>query len=903
MTNNSEHSLKAPWASPWEEVAEALRVSADKGLGPAEVKKRRSRAGPNLLKTTPKKSAWVILWNQGKNPIVALLVLAAGLSFSFGRLLEGVSIAIAIVINGLIGFFTELKAVRSMEALHRMGHATAKVLREGELREIPGRDLVPGDIAHLEAGDVVSADLRLFEASRLQTNESSLTGESMAISKEISQLEKDTPLAERRNMVFKGTAVTIGSGRGIVTATGMQTELGSIASMAQEAEEELTPLEKRLNSLAYRLIWITLAIAALLIVTGLIAQREILLIIETSIALAVAAIPEGLPIVATVALARGMWRMSRRNALINRLSAVETLGATNIICTDKTGTLTENRMTLSQLLLPSKHRNEIEEIEIRGTAGEDFRFLSGDQEVDPSDDTVLREALQVGVLCNNADLGRQSSGENGDGVGDPMEIALLKAGLGAGWPRADLLQSMPEEREEAFDPDVMMMATFHKVNGQYLVAVKGAPEAVLEVCTRMRTGEGDTELNKETRERWLDANGRMAEEGLRVLAVATKHTESRDEKPYENLVFLGLLGLVDPPRKDVAGAIQACREAGIRVIMVTGDQPVTARYIGSVLNLTDEDGTGVIHGKDIGDPDELSQDQRNRLLQASIFARVSPKQKLDLIALHQKNGAIVAMTGDGINDAPALKKADIGVAMGRRGTQVAREAADVVLKDDAFKSIVVAVQQGRAIFDNIRKFILFLLSGNVGEVMIVAFALLAGAPLPLLPLQILYLNMIGDVFPALALGVGEGDSSKMNRPPRDSKEPILTRGHWIAIGGYGFLISACVLVAFYIALASLEMDTDKAVTVSFLTLAFARLWHVFNMRDKGSRLIRNDVTRNPFVWGALGLCSALLVAAVYLPGISTALQMAPPGISGWGVIFGMSLIPLFIGQTVKQIRS
>ncbi len=897
-----EHpSINTPWAHPWEEVAKDMEVSAEGGLAETEVGKRLRRFGYNRLKATRRRSAWLILWDQVKNPIVGLLVLAAALSFSFGRLLEGVSIAIAIVVNAVIGFFTELRATRSMEALHRMGQAKAKVLREGGLKEIPSENLVPGDVVVLEAGDIVSADLRLTEAARLQADESSLTGESVAVGKGVDPVEGDVPLAEKKNMAFKGTAVTMGSGQGIVVATGGQTELGKVASLAEEAEEELTPLERRLNRLAYRLIWITLAVALLVAVSGLAARRELFLIIETSIALAVAAIPEGLPIVATIALARGMWRMARRNAMMNRLSAVETLGATSIICTDKTGTLTENRMTLSQVFLPPLQANAV--VEMRPEEEEEKGgFFLGGETLDPSDHPALQEALQVGVLCNNAELGRKSSAKKEAGVGDPMELALLRAGEKAGLVREELLQNMPEEREEAFDPEAMMMATFHKKKGQYVVAVKGAPEAVLQSCTRVRTVDGEKDLDKDQRKGWMETNGEMAEAGLRVLAVATRSAESVEGDPYEDLVFLGLLGLMDPPRKDVEEAIRACREAGIRIIMVTGDQPVTARHIGRALNLTDGDRARVIHGKDLKNPDELTEEGRQRMLQAPIFARVNPKQKLDLITLHQKNGSVVAMTGDGVNDAPALKKADIGVAMGRRGTQVAREAADVVLRDDAFRTIVVAIQQGRAIFDNIRKFILFLLSGNVGEIMIVGFALLAGAPLPILPLQILYLNMIGDVFPALALGVGKGDSSKMKRPPRDSDEPILTRGHWLAIVGYGLLIAAAVLAAFKIALSSLGMEKEHAVTVSFLTLAFARLWHVFNMRDGDSPLIKNDITRNPFVWGALGLCSVLLLAAVYLPGISTALSMVPPGAKGWCVIIGMSLFPLLIGQGIKQVR-
>ncbi|MDY0038778.1 MAG: cation-transporting P-type ATPase [Desulforhabdus sp.] len=900
MGGREESRLNAPWARSWEEVAEELDTDPGRGLKGSEAQKRRDRYGPNRLNVIKKKSALVILWDQVKSPIVLLLAIAALLSFTFSQLLEGFSILAVIAINWAIGFFTELKATRSMEALQQIGKAGAKVLREGEFKEVSAEGLVPGDIVLLEAGDIVPADLRLAELSRLQADESSLTGESVAAGKDLSKLDGETPLADRKNMVFKGTAVTMGSGKGIVTATGMETELGRVASMAQEAEEELTPLEQRLNSLAYRLIWVTLGIAALMIIIGFISGQELFLIIETSIALAVAAIPEGLPIVATVALARGMWRMARRNALINRLSAVETLGATSIICTDKTGTLTENRMTLSQIFLPSLQRDEAEKIEIEGDEKEKSRFILNGDEVNLSDHPLLIEALEVGVLCNNAEMRESSENEKKvEGVGDPMEVALLAAGRKAGFTREELLKSKPEEREEAFDPSVMMMATYHKSDGSYLVAVKGAPEAVVDVCSRVRSDGGDKDFDEKSRMRWLEINSEMAASGYRVLAVAMKQSDSVDAKPYEYLSFIGLLGLMDPPRKDVKQAIRVCRNAGIRIIMVTGDQPVTARHIGSVLGLSDD--IKVIHGRDLKNPEELSEQDRKKLLEASIFARVNPKQKLDLIALHQKNGSIVAMTGDGVNDAPALKKADIGVAMGKRGTQVAREAADIVLRDDAFRTIVLAVQQGRAIFDNIRKFILFLLSGNVGEIMIVAFAIIVGAPLPLLPLQILYLNMIGDVFPALALGVGKGGSSKMERPPRDPGEPVLARRHWIAIAGYGFIIATVVLLAFRIALVTLDMETDRAVTISFLTLAFARLWHVFNMRDNDSPVISNDVTQNPFVWGALALCSLLLIAALYLPGISTALQMVSPRMAGWSIIIGMSLIPLVIGQAIKRL--
>jgi len=889
----------APWAAPFEEVLSGLGVDPESGLDSGEVKERREQHGPNRLRKAKRKSAFKILVDQFKSLIILLLVLAAVLSFSFGEWLQGIAIAVVIVINGAIGFFTELNAVRSMEALQQMTRVKAKVRREGRVDKIPAEELVPGDIVVVEAGDIVAADLRLFEANKMQADESALTGESVPVSKHTDPTEEGVPLAERSNMLFKGTSLTGGSGHGVVVTTGMETELGKISEMAEEAEEEEeTPLEKRLNRLGYRLIWVTLLVAALVLVSGLIAGKELLLLIETSIALAVAAIPEGLPIVATIALARGMWRMARLNAVVNRLSAVETLGSINVIFTDKTGTLTENRMTVERFALPSE--KGIEEIVVDGGDDEGEGFHAEEKQVDTSEHEVLRHMLQTIVLCNNANLARKSPEDAGKAVGDPLEVALLVAGLKAGMKRETLLEELPEEREEAFDPETKMMATYHKVDGRYRVAVKGSPEAVLEVCTSVRSGDNTSELDEEARNTWLEWNDRLAEEGLRVLAAAEKEADSPDAEPYENLTCLGLIGLLDPPRKDVKSAIDECQAAGIRAVMVTGDQLVTAKNIGLAVGLVDDPEVEVIHGADIRDPEDLSREDRERFMKSPIFCRVSPKQKLDLIGLHQGNGSIVAMTGDGVNDAPALKKADIGVAMGRRGTQVAQEAADMVLKDDAFRTIVVAVEQGRAIFDNIRKFILYLLSGNVAEIMVVGFALLAGAPLPILPLQILYLNMLSDVFPALALGLGKGDPSKMKRPPREPQEPVLTRGHWLAIGGYGLLISSMVLSAFALAFIWLEADEGMAVTVSFLTLAFARLWHTFNMRDRGSAFVRNEVTRNPFVWAALALCTVLLIVATYAPGLSLVLSLEPPGIDGWSLILGLSLAPFAVGQILKS---
>jgi P-type Ca2+ transporter type 2C len=890
----------APWAVPFEEVLSDFDVDPETGLDPGEVKKRREHYGPNRLRKAAKKSAWTILIDQFKSPIVLLLVLAAILSFSFGEWMQGLAIVVVIMVNGAIGFFTELNAVRSMEALQQMTRVKSKVRRKGQVEKIPAEDLVPGDVVVVEAGDILSADIRLLEANKMQADESALTGESVPVSKHTDHTEEDVPLAERTNMLFKGTSLAGGSGHGVVVNTGMETELGKISELAEQAaEDEETPLEKRLNRLGYRLIWVTLAVAVLVLISGLIAGKELLLLIETSIALAVAAIPEGLPIVATIALARGMWRMARINAVVNRLSAVETLGSINVIFTDKTGTLTENRMKVERFALPSE--KGIEEIVVKGGNNEEEGFYVEEKKVKPSEHEVLRHMLQTIVLCNNANLARKSPEDAGKAVGDPLEVALLVAGLKAGIKRDTLLEELPEEREEAFDPETKMMATYHSVDGRYRVTVKGSPEAVLDVCTSVRSGKKNSEMDEDARKAWLEWNDRLAEEGLRVLA-AEKETDSPNVEPYENLTCLGLIGLLDPPRKDVKSAIAECQAAGIRAVMVTGDQPVTAKNIGVAVGLVDNPDVEVIHGSDIREPEALSREDRERFIKAPIFCRVSPKQKLELIGLHQSNGSIVAMTGDGVNDAPALKKANIGVAMGKRGTQVAQEAADMVLKDDAFRTIVVAVEQGRAIFDNIRKFILYLLSGNVAEIMIVGVAILAGAPLPILPLQILYLNMLGDVFPALALGLGKGDPSKMKLPPREPNEPILTRGHWFAIGGYGILICGMVLAAFALAFVWLEAEESRAVTVSFLTLAFARLWHTFNMRDPGTALFRNEVTRNPFVWAALALCAGLLAVAVYLPGLSLVLSLEHPGAKGWLLILGMSLLPWAVGQALKSVR-
>lgn len=889
---------ESPWSLSAETVCEQLAVNPKTGLSESEVQSRQERFGANRLEQAKQRSPWAILIDQFKSPIIGILAVAAVLSFLFQEWIEGAAIIVAIILNAVIGFFTEWQAVRSMKALQQLNRTTAVVRREGQVQEINTEAIVPGDIVILDSGDVVAADSRLLESAQIQVNESSLTGESLPVGKSIEPLEEDIPLADRANILYKGTAISRGGGEGVVVATGMDTELGHISQLAQEAgSEQGTPLERRLNRLGRKLIWVTLGLVVIIAVSGFFAGQDLALMIKTAIALAVAAIPEGLPIVATVALARGMWRMARRNALINQLSAVETLGATNVICTDKTGTLTENRMTVTDILLANGR------VEVSGRGLEpQGRFTRQEQRLDPQQEEGLRRLLEVGVLCNNAALQPPESNES-RAVGDPMEVALLVLGAKANFDRSDLIEKLPEEREVAFDPDLKMMATVHPTGGNYRYAVKGAPEAVLPLCQRLAGEQGDRPLNEQERQAWQEHADELAGEGLRLLALAEKTIRDKDGEAYEDLTFLGVVGLLDPPREEVRSAIDECQAAGIKVVMVTGDQAITARNIALATGLIDDENADAVEGKDLKSPEDMTPDLRQRILNASILARVSPEQKLNLVTLHRENGRIVAMTGDGVNDAPALQKADIGVAMGQRGTQVAKEAADMVLQDDAFATIVAAVEQGRAIFNNIRKFTVFLLSGNVGQIIAVTVASLSGLPLPIQPLQILYLNIINDVFPALALGVGEGEADIMDRPPRDPQEEIIARSHWWAIFGYGLVISGAVLGSLAIALFALGMESQRATTVSFLTIAFARLWHVFNMRSAGSGLLKNEVTLNRYVWGALVLCIVVLIAAVYVPGLSDILEAVRPGVEGWLVILGMSLVPLIVGQIFKQVQS
>ncbi|MHA6261821.1 cation-translocating P-type ATPase [Arenibacterium sp. CAU 1754] len=864
--------------SPLDSAA-ILSVDPVTGLSASEAARRKRIYGANRLERQKRRSLFSLLGDQVRSVIVWLLAAAAGLSAFVGDLPEAIAILCVLLINTALGFFTSWNAVRSMEALFELTAITARVRRDGRSFMVPVQDLIPGDIVVLEAGDVVPADLRLIEADSLQCDDSALTGESAPVDKTIDALAGDAPLADRTNMGFKGTAVTRGQGLGLVAMTGADTELGRISTLVQTAAPKSYPLEKRLDRLGQTLVLITIALSALIAVAGYLRGLALVDMMETAIALAVAAVPEGLPVVATLALARGLLRMARRNTLIENLSAVETLGATTLVLTDKTGTLTENRMTVTHILLEDR---AVDATRI----GED----------DVGDDPALRRALEIGVLCNSAEQSGRAT--DGAGVGDPMELALLEVGATVGLTQSALSQGQDEIAKFPFDPDLKMMATMHRDGSGVLVAVKGSPESVLDHASQALTDKGVHPVTPSARKDWVARIDASASQGYRLIGVAFKRVEGAEEPPFDGLTLVGFVALLDPLRADVPAAIAECHTAGVRVVMMTGDHVATASEIAAQAGLGDDGEVVALSETDLRDLASAhpADAGRDLVARADVFARVSPETKLRLVRHYQDAGHIVAMTGDGVNDAPALKQADIGVAMGLRGTQVARDAADVILKDDAFSSIIAAMRQGRIIFGNIRRFVIYLMSCNFSEILVVGLAISAGLPAPLIPLQILFLNIVTDIFPAFALGLNEGDKSVMKRPPRDPAERIVGAAQWVDIVVFGVLITAATLGAFQIALHRFDLPAVDAAAVAFLTLALGQLWHVFNMRTRDEGPLVNSVTRNPFVYAALVFCLGLLALAFYVPAAAQVLQLGHMNQSQLALAMGASLVPLVLGQ-------
>jgi Ca2+-transporting ATPase len=690
-------------------------------------------------------------------------------------------------------------------------------------------------------------------------------------------------------MLFKGTAVTKGNAEGVVVRTGMNSELGRITALVQTAPDKKTPLEERIDALGKVMGWICIALVTVIGLLGALSGKEVTEVIQTAIALAVATVPEGLPIVATLALARGVMRMARRNALVEQLSAVETLGCTSVILTDKTGTLTENRMIVTDVVVPGKSADDPTAVGIP---------LSG--EPAETDDDVAR-LIVASALCSDASITTDHSGREVQ-VGDPMEVALLLAAREVGLDDERLLREEPRISEEAFDPDIKMMATYHRRDERVRVIVKGAPEAVFRACASVRTTESLQPLDESTLAVWQRENDRLASDGLRMLAIAERIQEKMGSDPYRDLTLLGLVALSDPPRSEVGEAIQQCARAGVHVVMVTGDQGPTAEHIAAAVRLIGENEKGhAVAGAELSALLEGGKEGARKLRATRVYSRTDPEQKLRLLSFFQNEGETVAMIGDGVNDAPALRKSDIGVAMGNRGTQVAREAADMILQDDRFATIVVAIRQGRIIFRNIRSFVFYLLSCNLSEIMTVGLASAINAPLPILPMQILFLNLVTDVFPALALGVGESGPYIMEHPPRPKTEALLTRRHWARLVGYGLVMSVAVLTGFALSTLVFDMNGKRAVTISFLILAGAQVGHVFNMVSPRSGFALNEVTRNPWIWGAVIVCIGLMVVAVYVPILSKVLGTEEPGPEGWMLVLTLSLAPVIVGQSARSI--
>jgi Ca2+-transporting ATPase len=858
--------------TPWHQLAPSEALArlgvGPEGLTEAEAAVRLKRFGSNRFRRAPPASPWRILLGQVRSLIVLLLLAAGIVALAAGDPLDAAAIGAVLVLNIALGFVLELRAHRAMEALLALEVARASVVRDGGIRDLDARLVVPGDVIELEAGAAVPADARLLEASELRTVEAALTGESLPVSKRSeASLEADTPLAERSTMVYKTTAVAAGRGRAVVVGTGMDTEVGRIGALTASVVEEPTPLEERLDALGRRLAGVAIVVAAVVAALGVLQGASLSQLLQTAIALAVAAVPEGLPVVGTIAMAVGVRRMARRRALIRHLPVVETLGSATVICTDKTGTLTAGEMAVTELRLPDR--------KVSVPAGE---F------------TATRDVLRLLRAAALANRGTLTEVEDAwETRGDPTETALLVAARKGGLDVATLRAEWPEVAELPFSSERMFMATWHRAESGFLLCVKGAPHRVLELCADRWGADGPRPLDAETRERLLLANRELAGRGLRVLAVATAKVVEVAQPPA-GLTWLGIAGMMDPPAPGVVETIRAFRQAGIRTLMLTGDQRLTARSVAERLELLDAGGV-VRDGREV---DRLTDDElRQEVGSTSIFSRVSPEAKLRIVGACQARGDVVAMLGDGVNDAAALRKADIGVAMGRRGTDLAKEAADVILADDRFTTIAAAVEQGRIIFDNIRKFVFYLFSCNLAEILVFLGVGLAGQTAPLLPLQILWLNLVTDTFPALALAVEPGDPSVMRQPPRDPREAILSGRMLRAVAIYGALIAAVTIVAFAVG----------GTTPAFMTLALAQILHLGNARSSGPVLAPGPAFANPAAVGAALLAIGLQLLTVFYEPLARVLQVTPLSGREWLLVAGLGAVPAVLGQAAKALRS
>ncbi|MGB9789691.1 calcium-transporting P-type ATPase, PMR1-type [Thermotoga caldifontis] len=827
-----------------EEVCRELGVDPQKGLSSEEAKKRLEQYGPNELAERKRRTVLQMFLSQFTDFLIIILLAAAGISIVVGEAVDAILIMIIVVLNATLSTIQEAKAEKSLQLLKKMAAPSARVLRDGIVQTVPSREIVPGDVVILEAGNYVPADGRLIESVNLSVSEAALTGESQPVEKSTEAIdEPNLPIGDRTNMVYSGTIVSRGRGRAIVTATGNETEIGKIAKMLTEMEEEETPLQKNLEKLGKQIGLIVLIICAIVFAVGILEGNPILEMFLTAVSLAVAAVPEGLPAVVTIVLALGMYNMVKRHVIIRRLQAVEALGSVNVICSDKTGTLTKNEMTVVRYYLHPEN------------------WLKHEPSNQIPD--ALKEALMGAALCNDAFVAFKDSTKATSG--DPTEIALALAAWDFGLRKPELEERMPRVHEIPFDSDRKMMTTVHRKENTFVSYTKGAPDVVLSRCSRYVSPSGELrKMTEKDREQILQTNQQMAQDGLRVLAVAYKNVEEgRYENLEQDMIFLALIGMIDPPRPEVRDALEKCKTAGIKVIMITGDHKATAQTIAREIGILDSAGKTLTGSEliemDVDDLAEVVEDVK-------VYARVSPSDKLKIVEALKKKGKIVAMTGDGVNDAPALKRADIGVAMGITGTDVSKDAADMVLTDDNFASIVAAVEEGRKIFDNIRKVVCYLLSCNISEVATIFISILLRLPLPLIPVQILWMNLVTDGLPALALGVEPAEPDVMTRPPRDPKEGIMSRDVIKKIFIGGLLLS--VLTLFVYGWALMEHDEIRLLrTMVFFTLCTGQMFHAFNSKSLKHSLFRVGIGNNPRLILANVVSFLLLLAVIYVPGL------------------------------------
>ncbi|NWG08184.1 MAG: cation-translocating P-type ATPase [Chloroflexi bacterium] len=854
MVNNDEDIRTQKWHTLKVDDVFRQLSTRDEGLTSEEAARRLSQYGPNELQAARHISPWEILAEQFKNVLIIILLIATALSAFLGEGIDAIAIAVIVLFAVGLGFIQEYRAERAIEALRQMAAPTAAVLRDGEEEEIPAREVVPGDVILLRAGDKIPADARLVEAINLQVEEAALTGESVPVEKVTHPLENGgLSIGDRKNLVYGGTAATYGRGRAVITATGMNTEFGKIAQLLQNVESGKTPLQENLDKVGHMLARAAFVIVAIIVGFGLFRGQPFIEMILFGIALAVAVVPEALPAVVTISLAIGVQRMVKRHALVRRLPAVETLGSTTVICSDKTGTLTKDEMTVRKIFLAG------ETLEVSGAGYEPHgQFSSGGSVVTPSE--LLKNLLRGAALASDAHIVHGEVDKRWHVKGDPTEGALVVVAAKAGLKKLELDKEYPRVNEIPFTSETKRMTTLHKMDGKVVAFSKGAPEIIIDSCTRQLTANGETALDAESRDHILESARIMASEALRVLAVASR-SDAHIENAEQEMTFLGLLGMIDPPRSEAKAAIQTCEQAGIKVVMITGDHPLTAQAVARELGLL-KNGR-VVTGAEL---ETMSDETFEREVEEiEVYARVSPAHKLKVVTALQSKGHIVAMTGDGVNDAPALKKADIGIAMGITGTDVTKEAAAMTLTDDNFASIVAAVEEGRGIFGNIKKYLMYLLSSNIGEIGLMAGATVLGLPLPLLAVQILYVNLATDGLPALALAVDPPEEDLMRRAPRNPRTGVFTRPVVILMVIGGIWSALTNLGLFSWALNS-GRSLEEAMTMTFVSLVLIQFFKAYNFRSD-----RNSVFHKPFSnkWLNLAIVWELILLGliVYLPAL------------------------------------